>query len=316
MSRRPRPLRRSVGLLLFALALFLAWNLAPWRLPEAAPYRGALPPATPPAGMSLSALPTGTMQSRAAFAYSGGSLLEARTFAMTPVLIRHPRGDLLVDAGFGRDVDAHVAGTPRLAQALTRYEKGTPAAAQLQAQGIAIGALAGVLLTHAHWDHVSGLADLAGTPVWITAEERDFVRDGGERSALARGIEPVAWREYAFEGGEYLGFPRSHDVWGDGSVVVVPAPGHTPGSVIVFVALPSGARYALLGDLVWQLEGITRPAERPWFARRMLGEDDARVRAAIARVAALHRAHPQIHLLPAHDARAFAALPVFPAAAR
>jgi len=32
----------------------------------------------------------------------------------------------------------------------------------------------------------------------------------------------IPYKEYGFEGGYYLGFPVSHDVYGDGSAVVVP----------------------------------------------------------------------------------------------
>jgi glyoxylase-like metal-dependent hydrolase (beta-lactamase superfamily II) len=54
-------------------------------------------------------------------------------------------------------------------------------------------------------------------------------------------------------------------------------PGHTPGSVIVFVALPGG--------------------------------DPARVRTNMLRVAALAARFPEIVLVPAHDARGFDAMP-------
>ena len=47
----------------------------------------------------------------------------------------------------------------------------------------------------------------------------------------------------------------------------VPAPGHTPGSIIVFVTLPKNVRYALVGDLVWQREGLTGLEERPLLSR-------------------------------------------------
>jgi glyoxylase-like metal-dependent hydrolase (beta-lactamase superfamily II) len=50
--------------------------------------------------------------------------------------------------------------------------------------------------------------------------------------------------------------------------MVVPAPGHTPGGVIIFVTLLDGTRYAFVGDLVWQLEGITLRKERTWITRR------------------------------------------------
>ncbi len=105
-------------------------------------------------------------------------------------------------------------------------------------------------------------------------------------------------------------------MWGDGSVVLVPAPGHTPGSIVAFITLPSGPRYALLGDLVWQREGIEIPAERPRLTRWLVDEDSAAVRACIERVAGIHARFPEIRLVPAHDARALASVPAFPAVAR
>ena len=56
----------------------------------------------------------------------------------------------------------------------------------------------------------------------------------------ARGIDESQLREYGFDGGPYLGFDRSHDLYGDGSLVIVPAPCHTSGSIVVFVTLPGG----------------------------------------------------------------------------
>ena len=58
-------------------------------------------------------------------------------------------------------------------------------------------------------------------------------------------------------------------MYGDGSVVVVLAGGHTTGSVVVFVTLPTGQRYAFIGDLTWQLEGVRDMAERPLLMRKL-----------------------------------------------
>ena len=49
------------------------------------------------------------------------------------------------------------------------------------------------------------------------------------------------------------------EIAGDGSVVIVPEPGHTPDSIVIFVSLPSGVRYAFVGDLAWQMEGLDIP---------------------------------------------------------
>src|SRR6266542_4282349 len=306
--------RLAWGALLVLLAAIAAllWTFTPQRLPVSAESLGALPKAEPPEEMTLSGLPTGAMQSKAGFAYRGGSLSEPRDFTMTAVLIHHPRGDLLIDTGFGRNVDAHFRTIPWLLRAFGSYTRGSPVADQLTSGGYDRSRLGGILLTHAHWDHVSGLPDLAGVPVWMNADERQFVSGGDRMGAVMRSFGGLAIREYPWDGGAYLGFPRSHDFWGDGSVVVVPAAGHTPGSVIVFVALPSGARYAFLGDIVWQREGIDLPAERPWPSRETVDADAADVRENIARVARVHAQFPVIVMVPGHDACASAEMPRFP----
>jgi len=263
------------ALLMVAAVAALAWSFAPARLPVGAALALAVPPAHPPDGMRLSSLPAGRIVTKAAVAYRGGAFGETRDLTMTAVLVQHPRGTLLFDTGLGSAIDAQVHGFPWLMRLLTPYEKGTPVAEQLRAHGISPGNLAGVVLTHAHWDHVSGIPDFPGVPVWVNRVERDFIRDGGVASALARSFGDLPYHVYDFTGGPYLGFERSEDVFGDGSIVLVPAPGHTPGSIIAFLTLPSGRRYALVGDLVWQREGSSSrpsargsPARSPTLTRR------------------------------------------------
>ncbi|GAB2579844.1 MBL fold metallo-hydrolase [Microlunatus antarcticus] len=77
-------------------------------LPAPAPWTGPLPDARPPEGAAVYQLPTGTYETRAALAMSGGSFRDKRRFAATAVLVTHPAGDFLVDAGFGEHVADHV----------------------------------------------------------------------------------------------------------------------------------------------------------------------------------------------------------------
>jgi N-acyl homoserine lactone hydrolase len=262
--------------------------------------------------MALSALPTASLSAEAAFAYRGGAFREPRSFAQTAVLVRHPRGDLLLDTGLGAEARRQFEGTPFLMHALAELRLAQPAVAQLRAHRYDFARLRAIVPTHVHWDHVSGIPDFPGVPVWLNPSERAFVAAGHDASALMRSFGQVPIQPYAFDHGPYLGFPASHDVWGDGALVLVPAPGHTPGSIIAFVALPSGRRFAFVGDLVWQAEGLTLPAERPWVTRRMVDHDAAAVRRGISHVAALRARFPELTWVPAHDARSMSELPVFP----
>jgi glyoxylase-like metal-dependent hydrolase (beta-lactamase superfamily II) len=271
----------------------------------------AVPAAQPPAELQIAVLHTGKMFSKAGFAYRGGALGEQRTFGMAGVLVRHPQGLLLIDVGFGRNVDQHVRATPWLMRATSEYEKEVPVADQLRAAGVDAAPLA-VVLTHAHWDHISGVEDLPGVPVLVTQAELDFIRSGDPATELARRLGALNYQVYGFPDGPYLGFDASYDVFKDGSVVIVHAAGHTPGSVIVFVTPPGDRRYAFVGDLVWQREGVEIPAERPWLSRRLVDQDEAVVRQRVAHLHRLAQLVPGLVIVPAHDRRVLESLPGLP----
>src|SRR5687768_1052431 len=141
-------------------------------LPKPAAWTGPLPEAHPPADMAIHHLPTGTYETRAALAVQGGSFRDKRPFAASAVLVKHPQGDLLIDAGFGAGVAAHIRLLPVFVRA--PYQVGRTVSEQLDAAGYDRSRLLGVLLTHSHWDHTSGLDSLRGTPLWMNAEERKY----------------------------------------------------------------------------------------------------------------------------------------------
>ncbi|MFE8597788.1 MBL fold metallo-hydrolase [Archangium violaceum] len=102
-----RPLRAlSLSLYLLPLGLLSTYRASPFSVSKTFEI-GALPPASAPSEMSIAQLPTGVTYRSASFGYRGGSLFEPREFSMTATLIKHPKGDLLIDTGFGRDIAQH-----------------------------------------------------------------------------------------------------------------------------------------------------------------------------------------------------------------
>ncbi|MFE2547610.1 MBL fold metallo-hydrolase [Streptomyces sp. NPDC059355] len=275
-------------------------------LPMPSPWAGPLPEAAPPSEMAIYQLPTGTYETRAVFAFKGGSLSDKRPFAATSVLVQHPQGDLLIDAGFGSQVAAHIQTLPRIERA--PYRLASTVSEQLKASGYDQSGLCGVLVTHSHWDHVSGLGDLR-TPILINEGELRYASEDKGGRVFREVSAGHKINQYQFNDGPYLGFSSSFDMYGDGSVVVVPARGHTTGSVITFVTLPSGKRYAFIGDLTWQLDGIRRRAERPLLLRFLADTDPKLVREDMLRMIALA---DTMQIVPAHDVTAYDGIPLLP----
>lgn len=273
-------------------------------IPSTAPFTGALPAADPPDDMAVFHLPTGTYDTRAAFAFRGGSLRDVRHFAASAILIRHPRGDLLIDAGFGGELARQIAMLPWYER--PPYTQESTVAEQLDAAGYDRNRLGGVILTHAHWDHAGGLDALDGVPVWMNAGELHYAADDPGAKVYRTVVKGHEIREYGFEKRPYLGFGSTFDVYGDGAVVIALAGGHTTGSVVVFVTLPTGVRYAFIGDLTWQIEGVTRRVERPWPLARLADRDRKRLRAGLSRIIAVE---DRMRIVPSHDLGSYEGLP-------
>lgn len=302
----------AVLALLAGLLVLLGLSFRPATLPVIEDKPISLIETPKVTGVRLSVLPTGYMEALEAFAFRGGSFTAKREFVVGAVLVRHPEGNLLFDTGFGSEVDLHVQDMPWLMRATTSYTRGQTVLEQLSKAGMDKLEISRIVLTHAHWDHVSGLPDLSGLQILASHEETAFIESDHPAAALGKSFGFLPIGPYNYTSGPYLGFESSFDVFGDGSVVIVPAPGHTPGSSITFVHTEDGQHYVLIGDLVWQKEGVDLPAERPLMARLLVDHDAEAVRQQIVLMHRLQKMMPGLVVVPAHDRRVWDQLPQFP----
>ena len=159
--------------------------------------------------------------------------------SLASFVVTHPTATFVVDPGVCVNVgERAVAQLPAVLRAAVKPSADVvPTAAALAEQGYAMADIDFALPTHAHWDHVCGLLDLPGLPVYLHRTEHDWVTTGSvvPVGGVRDSLEERPTIDYDLDGPPVLTFARSHDLFGDGSVVVVDLAGHTPGSVGVRV---------------------------------------------------------------------------------
>ncbi len=249
-----RALRRITLLLLaFVAVMAAALYLLYFRrtpLPPAAPHEHTVPVISAIPGLSACWVETAKTFSSFPFGSTAGS-----------VLVRHPAGDLLIDTGNSSYYDQEISGFPfatwlKLKSLAGQLKPKVPLPDLLRRIGEDPAKLRWAILSHVHLDHAGGLMDLPPLPVLLTREELQFAADPSVQAkgyvivAHTQKFPPVAAPTLRFEPAPYETFDESADLYRDGSVVVVPLRGHTPGSVGIFVNLSRTRRLFYVGDAV------------------------------------------------------------------
>ncbi len=231
------------------------------------------------------------------------------------MLIRHRSGHVLIDAGWSKAAMAQMAELSPLKRPLAERSLGLLSWRKTAPEGLAAvseapAKLRYILPTHGHYDHLAGAEDLPRTSILMSSEEIAYL-DGQARTAdivPASNIAAVRprMRPIQFRDRPYLGFAKSHDLFGDGAIVVVPLPGHTPGSIGVFVTV-GGKRVFHVGDAAFVSEAISAGLPKIDMLRSFLDTDGLAADGQVKALQAFQRRHPDILLLPAHDRTAWQA---------
>jgi glyoxylase-like metal-dependent hydrolase (beta-lactamase superfamily II) len=237
------------------------------------------------------------------FADDGSFAGQSRTLVDPCYLIRHPAGDLIWDTGFS-DTVADMPDGLALPQMGAHISMTRKLVDQLAELGLAPGDIEFVSFSHAHADH-TGNGNLFAQSTWIVdADERAYMFDERHRAdAQSFGfysqLENAQTRLIEGDG--------DFDVFGDGSVVIVQTPGHTPGHAILRVNLANAGTVLLTGDM-WHLAESRERRTVPRF-----NVDRAQTLASMDKVEALAR-ETNARVVRQHVAEDFDSLPRFPEA--
>jgi len=159
-------------------------------------------------------------------------------------LIKHAQGLMLWDSGNADRLAAMPKGLTNPAGTITAFMK-KPLAESLKEIGVAPADIKHFAMSHGHGDH-SGNANLfTASTLYIQRAEYAavFGSEPQKFGFIPANFEKIRSNPAMIINGDY-------DVFGDGSVVIKPAPGHTPGHQVLLVRLPKTGPVLLSGDMV------------------------------------------------------------------
>jgi glyoxylase-like metal-dependent hydrolase (beta-lactamase superfamily II) len=230
-------------------------------------------------------------------------------------VIEHASGLLMFDTGQDRASvtdDKYFPGgvTGLIYDRLARFDIGEQEtlAAQLGMLGYTPADVDTAILSHLHQDHIGGIAELKNADLIVSAAEwAELAKAAPEPRGFLREhiqVPGSTWRQIGFEPASdpaLAPFTESLDVMGDGSLVLLPTPGHTEGSVSLLIRRASKPPLLLVGDLTYGAELLERRQVPGVGNRRRLAE-------TTGKVLALKKRMPGLIILPAHDPTAAARL--------
>lgn len=165
-------------------------------------------------------------------------------------LVAHPKGTLVWDTGAVPDNAWTPTGTPTTQHIVLpdSQQRDITVVKSLRGQlaelGYSPSEVTYLVLSHYHYDHTANANEFAGA-TWLVRQV--------ERQAMFAEKAPGTTRPSTYSAlrnsKTVILDTDEHDVFGDGSVIIKSAPGHTPGHQVLYLKLPKTGGVMLSGDL-------------------------------------------------------------------
>lgn len=204
--------------------------------------------------------------------------------ARTAYQVVYADGTIMIDSGmdqqvhkfFGRGVEE-----PYDAQAAKEVES-------------ALLAAKSIVVTHEHGDHVAGvirtaLVDQLAPKTVLTRTQVQTLLENPQMPEI-RLTPEMAKRYIVIDYDKYLPFAPGF--------VLIKAPGHTPGSQMIYLKLESGREYIFAGDAAWHMDGVRlmRGKEAPWIK-----EDEGSISAELKWLNGIYEGEKNLFIVISHD---------------
>jgi N-acyl homoserine lactone hydrolase len=223
-------------------------------------------------------------------------------------VIEHRDGIVLFDTGQDRasvtEPDYFPGGfTKVLYDRLARFEIGPTETltAGIDRLGYSIGDVSTAIVSHLHQDHIGGLGELGHADIVVSQTEWDTLSSPLPelRGLMTRHIDlpGLRWKRVQptpTDNPGLLPFRKSHDLFDDGSMVLLPTPGHTSGSMSLLVRQTGLPPLMMVGDLTYDVH-LMEHGHVPGVGSRR------RLREATALINQMRQLYPGLVVLPAHD---------------
>jgi N-acyl homoserine lactone hydrolase len=229
-------------------------------------------------------------------------------FPINVYVIEHEKGLVLFDCGQDRRSVTDPGYFPKgligfLYGRLAKFEIGPDEtlSRRLASLGHGLDDVKLVVMSHLHQDHIGGLPELKEANIMVSQQEWDELgkpmpeMDG----FLTRHIDipDLRWQKIELEptsDPSLAPFAASYDVFKDGSLVLLPTPGHTAGSVSMLIRESAMPPMLLVGDVTYDVNLMERERVPGVGTRGQLIQSTRSINA-------LKQRHPDLLILACHD---------------
>ena len=244
-----------------------------------------------------------------------GASFKPAHFPSLAFRISHPRfGHVLFDTGYSQHF---FEATRRFPESL--YRRVTPVhfqpqqclKAQLEQEDIQADAIAHMVLSHLHGDHVSGVRDFPNARMYCARAAWLDLQSRSRFSALRKGLLPTLFDD-DFESrcqwieqrpaqvlhSDFAGFEAAHQLFDDDSMQLIALPGHAPGHYGLYFHDAEGAVF-LIADAAWSSKALRTRTPPPRLTTGWLGESVGYRNTFFALCDVVQR-RPDMRVIPSH----------------